>query len=50
MLVHRVPQPARLGAGGVQLALGLVLELGAQKDAAEESLETLYAEWETLAE
>ncbi len=26
------------------------LELGAQKDAAEESLETLYAEWETLAE
>ena len=27
-----------------------LLELGAQKDAAEESLETLYAEWETLAE
>lgn len=27
-----------------------LLELGAQKDAAEESLGTLYAEWETLAE
>ena len=27
-----------------------LLELGAQKDAAEESLEALYAEWETLAE
>ena len=27
-----------------------LLELGAQKEAAEESLETLYAEWETLAE
>ena len=27
-----------------------LLELGAQKDAAEESLETLYAEWETLVE
>lgn len=27
-----------------------LLELGAQKGAAEESLETLYAEWETLAE
>ena len=27
-----------------------LLELGAQKDAAEETLEALYAEWETLAE
>ena len=43
-----------LVVAGALLTGGLLgaklLELGAQKDAAEESLETLYAEWETLAE